>query len=65
VINAGAQVLFLSNNADLTIANATEKKYEVLKKYTVAKSPTWAHPAVADNQIVVKDLKSLTLYALK
>jgi outer membrane protein assembly factor BamB len=65
VINAGTKLLFLSNNADLTIANATEKKYEVLKKYNVAKSPTWAHPAVADNQIVVKDLKSLTLYALK
>ncbi len=65
IINAGPQILFLSNNADLTIANATEKKYEVLKKYTVAKSPTWAHPAVADNEIVIKDQKSLTLYAMK
>ena len=65
IINAGPQILFLSNNADLTIANATEKKYEVLKKYTVAKSPTWAHPAVADNEIVIKDQKSLTLYTMK
>jgi outer membrane protein assembly factor BamB len=65
IVNAGSTILFLSNDAELTMVKATEKNYEVLKKYTVAKSPTWAHPAIADNQIVIKDLKSMTLYALE
>jgi outer membrane protein assembly factor BamB len=65
VIHAANHLLFLSNNAELTIARATELKYEPLQKYTVAQSPTWAHPAVADNQIVIKDLKSLTLYTIQ
>ena len=58
-------LLFLSNNAELTIARPTETKYEVLKKYTVAQSPTWAHPALTGNKILVKDLKSLTLWSFQ
>jgi outer membrane protein assembly factor BamB len=62
IVSAGSVIFFLDNNADLTIVNATEKKYEVLKKYTVAKSPTWAEPAIVEDEIFVKDLNSLTLW---
>jgi outer membrane protein assembly factor BamB len=62
IINGGSVIFFLDNNADLTIVNATDKKYEVLKKYTVAKSPTWAEPAIIEDEIFIKDLNSLTLW---
>lgn len=65
IINGGSVLFFLSNNADLTVVKATEKKYEVLKEYVVAKSPTWAQPAIVGDEIVIKDLNSLTLYTLQ
>ncbi len=65
IINGGSVIFFLTNNADLTVVSATEKKYEVLKKYTVAKSPTWAQPAITEDEIFVKDLNSLTLWTFQ
>ena len=65
IINGGSVIFFLTNNADLTVVSATEKKYEVLKKYTVAKSPTWAQPAISADEIFVKDLNSLTLWTFQ
>jgi outer membrane protein assembly factor BamB len=64
IVSSADLLFFLSNNAELTIAK-TGTKYEVLKKYTVAQSPTWAHPALTGNQILVKDLKSLSLWSLQ
>jgi outer membrane protein assembly factor BamB len=62
IIHAGSVIFFLNNNADLTVVNATERKYDVLKKYTVAQSPTWATPAITEDEIFIKDLNSLTLW---
>jgi outer membrane protein assembly factor BamB len=59
IVSPGNLLLFLNNDAELTIAKTTEKQYEPLKKYTVAQSPTWAHPALLRHQIVIKDLDSL------
>jgi outer membrane protein assembly factor BamB len=64
IVSSADLLFFLSDNAELTLAKAGTK-YEVLKKYTVAQSPTWAHPALSGNQILVKDLKSLTLWSLQ
>ena len=64
IVSSGDLLFFLSDNAELTLAR-TGTKYEVLKKYTVAQSPTWAHPALVGNHILVKDLKSLTLWSLQ
>jgi outer membrane protein assembly factor BamB len=65
IVNASPLLLFLGDDAELTIANATEKKFDVLKKYTVAKSPIWAYPAIHGNQIVIKDQDSLTLFSFE
>lgn len=65
IVLAGALLFFLNNDAELTIANASEKKYEAIKKYDVADSPTWAHPVLAGQDILIKDLKYLTLWSLQ
>src|SRR5262249_53554532 len=36
ILTAGSLLFLLADDAELTIANASDKKYEVLKKYTVA-----------------------------
>lgn len=64
IINAGSVLLFLTNDANLIVLPASAKEYAPLAQYTVATSPTWAHPVVAGNRIFVKDettLASLTV----
>lgn len=65
ILNAGNFLLLLTNDANLIVLNANAKEYAPAAQYTVAKSPTWAHPLVAGNRLLVKDettLASLALY---
>lgn len=64
VLSADSVLLMLADDAELTIASATENKYEVLKKYTVAQSPTWAHPVILGNRLLIKDELTLALWSL-
>jgi outer membrane protein assembly factor BamB len=59
IINAGPVLLFLTNDANLIVLPASAKEYAPLAQYTVATSPTWAHPVVAGNRILVKDETTL------
>lgn len=65
ILNTDSLLFLLDDGADLTIASADAKKYEVLKKYSVAKSATWAHPAVVGRQILIKDYSNLTLWSVE
>ena len=65
-ILAGAGLLFLlGDDAELTIARADARGFEPLKKYSLADSPTWAHPVVAGNRILIKDAESLALWSVE
>ncbi len=63
VLAAGDKVFFLTDNAELIVAKASRSGFEQLRRYTVAKSPTWAHPVLAGKYILVKDAESLTLWS--
>ena len=62
MVLAGGHLFLLNNEAALVIARPSAKAFEVMRKYTVASSPTWAHPLLLDNGVVIKDLKSLALW---
>jgi hypothetical protein len=49
----------------LTVARNDPKQFEVLKKYSVADSPTWAHPVIVGNRMLIKDASSLALLSLE
>jgi hypothetical protein len=57
-------LFILDDGAELTIVRADPAKLEVLKKYTVAQSPTWAHPVIVRNRILIKDQTHLVLLGL-
>ena len=61
ILAAGQFLLLLTDGAELTIARSDPKNFEVLKKYSVADSPTWAHPVVVGNRVLIKDASSLAL----
>jgi len=64
ILNLGGKfLLLLINDANLVVLPADAKEYLPAVQYTVASSPTWAHPVVLGRRILVKDLNSLTSLA--
>jgi outer membrane protein assembly factor BamB len=63
LVARGDQVFSLTTESELQIFKATSRGLEPVKKFSVANSPTWAHPVVLDARVLVKDLDSLVLWA--
>jgi outer membrane protein assembly factor BamB len=61
IVRAGKLLFMLKNDAELVIARPNPASLEVVRRYTVAESPTWAMPIVDGNRIFVKDAETLTL----
>lgn len=59
ILNAGGLFFLLTNEARLIVLKADTAGYEPLKEYTVAHSPTWAHPVLLGTRILIKDKNSL------
>jgi outer membrane protein assembly factor BamB len=60
---AAETILFvLRNDAELIIAKASKEAWEPVKQYTVASSPTWAHPVILGDKILIKDEDTLALW---
>lgn len=64
IVKAGDILFLLNDDAELIVARSNRRKFEPLKRYTVAESATWAQPAISGNRLFVKDVSSLTLWTL-
>jgi outer membrane protein assembly factor BamB len=64
VVNAGKLLFILETDAELVIARVNAASFDVIRRYTVANSPTWAHPVIDGNRIFVKDADTLTLWTV-
>ncbi len=62
---AGDTIFSLTNNGELIVTSVATKGATVVKKYKVADSETWAHPAIIGKRILVKDQNSLALLSLE
>jgi outer membrane protein assembly factor BamB len=62
IVAAGSTWLILTPDANLIVARQNDKAFEPLRKYSVADSPTWAHPVVAGHGILIKDATNLSLW---
>jgi hypothetical protein len=38
------------------IARANRQKYEEVRRYQIAESAVWAHPAITASSIIIKDI---------
>jgi outer membrane protein assembly factor BamB len=65
IVGAGQYLFLLTDGADLIIARNDPKQFGVVKKYSVAASPTWAYPAIVGNGVVIKDASTLALLSLE
>jgi len=62
LVAAGDVVLAQTNGGELLVFPAD--RFEPIARYRVADKPTWAHPAVVGNRILVKDQTTLALWTI-
>jgi outer membrane protein assembly factor BamB len=61
---AGDVLLALTTDGELTVFAQSKEGFKQVRKYTVASTPTWAHPALVAAGILIKDESSLSLWKL-
>jgi outer membrane protein assembly factor BamB len=64
VVRAGETWFALNTEAQLIVLRANPKQMEVLKRYEVADSATWAQPVLAGERVLIKDLSAISLWTL-
>lgn len=65
ILNLGGKVLLmLTNDAKLLVLPVATKDFSPVAEYSVAASPTWAHPVVLGRRIIIKDETTLASLAI-
>jgi outer membrane protein assembly factor BamB len=59
----GNRLLALDQRGELHLIHATPDEYRELSTRTVSESETWAHLAISDDQVFVRDLDALTMWS--
>lgn len=62
LVRTGGVLVALTTNSELIVFKPSTTAFEEVRRYDVADSPTWAHPALAGTQIIVKDERSVTAW---
>ena len=60
---AGDVLLITTTEGELVVMRANPKAFDIVKRYTVAESAIWAHPAPTASGVLIKDAESLTYWA--
>jgi hypothetical protein len=61
LVTAGSTLLVLTTDGELSVIDAAGPSPRTLRRWTVAATPTWAHPAVVPAGVLVKDAETLAL----
>jgi outer membrane protein assembly factor BamB len=56
-------LLASTTDGRLAVARTNPQKYEELRRYQIAESGLWAHPAIAGNAIIVKDVDKVICWS--
>jgi outer membrane protein assembly factor BamB len=65
LLSAGPHLVVLTTEGEMLVLRRNPGKYEEVRRYKVSSSPTWAHPALLKDAVVVRDAESLSVWALK
>jgi D-alanyl-D-alanine carboxypeptidase len=55
ILGSPSWLLASTTEGKLVVARASAEKYEEVRRYQIAESPVWAHPAITGKSIIVKD----------
>jgi outer membrane protein assembly factor BamB len=56
-------LLASTTEGSFVVARPTPQKYEEVRRYRIAESAVWAHPAITGNSIIVKDADKLICWS--
>jgi hypothetical protein len=56
------KILALDERGQLLLIKASPEKFELLDTKEISNSPTWAHIAVAGNELFIRELNAVTAY---
>jgi outer membrane protein assembly factor BamB len=62
---AGSLIFSLEDDAELVVMRASRTGFNLVTRYEVARSATWAQPVVSGGRVFVKDVSSLTMWSIE
>lgn len=65
VAKAGALLFLLQDDAQLWVARASRERFDIIRRYTVADSATWAQPVFSGTRLFVRDASAVTSWAVE
>ncbi|MGF1579261.1 MAG: PQQ-binding-like beta-propeller repeat protein [Gemmataceae bacterium] len=65
MVAQGKKILALDQKGVLYLIEANPQKFQILDRKEVSRASTWAHLAIAGNQIFVRELQALSAYSWK
>jgi outer membrane protein assembly factor BamB len=64
IIAAGKHLLFLTTESEMVVAELDAGAYKEVRRYNVASSPTYAHPVLLRDRVIVRDATHVTVWTL-
>jgi outer membrane protein assembly factor BamB len=65
MVRADRAILSLEDDGELIVLQPDRERMNVIRRYDVAESATWAQPAIATGRVHVKDVAHLTLWSFE
>jgi outer membrane protein assembly factor BamB len=63
MLGSRSWLLASTTDGNLVVARANPQKYEEVRRYQIAQSAVWAHPAITGNWIIVKDVDKVICWS--
>ena len=64
VVKANNVIFFLNDDGELIVARSSRERFDIIARYTVSETATWAQPAISGNRIFIKDAGSIALWTI-
>lgn len=64
MLAAGDLLFFLTTDAELMVVEPGADRFDPVARFSVADSPTWAHPVVLGSRFLIKDASTVALWGL-
>jgi len=65
IVDAGSCLMALPSSSEFIVFKPTAERFEQIVQIKVAQTPSYAHPVVAGNRIVVKDQDAVTMWTFQ
>ncbi len=63
MLGSRSWLLAATTDGTLVVARADPQKYEEVRRYQIAPSALWAHPAITRSSIIVKDVDKVICWS--